>query len=201
MEATSPQAGRPRDPALEQAILAAAVDVFAEQGFARTTVEEVARAARTGKAAIYRRWPSKTALAIAAVRSLQTDIPVPDTGSLRGDLLSWARHYTDGDKRAPILLANLIADAGHDPELRRASYEAIGKPPADALRAVIDHWIGEGVVPRSTPVELILAVIPSMAFRHVAVNRTALDAHTVTEIVDHILLPALQHRPDRTIPC
>lgn len=188
----APHAGRPRDPALDGAILTAAVDVFAARGFARTTVEEVARVAGTGKAAVYRRWSSKTALVIAAVRSLQADITVPDTGTLRGDLFACARHYTEGDPRAPILLASVITEAAHDSELRRAAYEAIGKPPADAFRAVVDRWIANGTIPPATPVDLVLAVIPSMAFRHVAVTRTTLEPGTVSEIVDQILLPALQ---------
>ncbi|MGH8922513.1 MAG: helix-turn-helix domain-containing protein, partial [Actinomycetes bacterium] len=74
---TAAPTGRPRDPALEQAILDATVDLIARRGLSGTSVAEVARRAGTGKAAVYRRWPSKTALVVAAVRTLQARATVP----------------------------------------------------------------------------------------------------------------------------
>lgn len=189
-------AGRPRDPALEHAILNATVDVIVRRGLSGATVEEVARQAGTGKAAVYRRWPSKTALVVAAVRTLQAEVTLPDTGTLRGDLLAWVRHYTAGDERATLLLANLLSEASRDPELREAAYVAIGNPPKAALRSVIERWIKRGEVNPAAPVDILVDIIPSFAFRQVVTRGPTLDQTTAATLIDHVLLPALHHQPE-----
>ena len=92
---TDDAAGRPgagptrrRGAELEQAILRAAVEELAEAGYAGLTMDRVARRAGTNKNAIYRRWPNRAALGLAAYRRLVVaDQELPDTGELRGDVL------------------------------------------------------------------------------------------------------------------
>jgi AcrR family transcriptional regulator len=81
---------RRRGEELEAALLEAAWQELVETGFARLTMESVAARAKTGVAVLYRRWPSKDDLVIAAIRHHGTTHPVgiPDTGSLRGDLIA-----------------------------------------------------------------------------------------------------------------
>ena len=80
--------GRPRDPAADGRILQAAADLILARGFDSMTVDEVAAAAKVGKATVYRRWAKKEDLAVAAMERLyDTEMPMPDTGSIRGDLL------------------------------------------------------------------------------------------------------------------
>lgn len=172
-------------------MLKAAVDVAIERGYAGATVDAVARAAGTGKAAVYRRWPSKSALMIAAVKSLQVESVVPDTGTLRDDLLACARHYTNSDRRSANVLAGLLGEVKNDAELRQAAFEAIGKPPAQAFTTVLDRWISRGVISSSAPVDLIAGILPALAFRDVVVHSRSLDVDTVTRLVDGVLLPAL----------
>lgn len=79
--------GRPRDPETDQRITGAAAELLLQRGFDRTTVDDVAARAGVGKATVYRRWPSKEDLAVAAMESLySTEMPEPDTGSIRTDL-------------------------------------------------------------------------------------------------------------------
>jgi AcrR family transcriptional regulator len=183
-------AGRPRDPGLETAILTAAQDLLIEHGFSGTTVEAVARAAGTGKAAVYRRWPTKTALVIAAVQALQNPPVVPDTGTLRGDLLACALHYVQPDQRPALVLAGVLDELGRDDELREAAYQAIGKPPAMAFAVVLRRWTERGQVTSSAPAGLLAGIVPAAAFRSVILRRQALDPQTATDLVDHVLLPA-----------
>lgn len=172
-------------------MLTATVNLVIERGYAGATVDAVASAAGTGKAAVYRRWASKSALVIAAVQSLQTEPIVPDTGTLRGDLLACARHYTSSDRRAADVLASLLGEVKEDPELRRAAFEAIGRPPADAFTAVLERWVRQGVVSASASTDLIAAIIPAIAFREVVVHRRSLDTPTAVRLVENVLLPAL----------
>lgn len=79
--------GRPRDPATDTRITAAAAELMLLRGFDKMTVDDVAAKAGVGKATVYRRWPSKDDLAVAAMETLfANEIPEPDTGTLRGDL-------------------------------------------------------------------------------------------------------------------
>ena len=89
-------AGRPRSAEADIAILEAATAILAERGLAGMSMEEVAARAGVGKATVYRRWPSRGALALDAFMSeFRSQLPLPDTGTLRGDLLaalrSWSR--------------------------------------------------------------------------------------------------------------
>jgi AcrR family transcriptional regulator len=81
---------RRRGEELEAALLEAAWEELVEAGFARLTMESVAARAKTGVAVLYRRWPNKDDLVLAAIRHYGTTNPVdiPDTGSLRGDMVA-----------------------------------------------------------------------------------------------------------------
>src|SRR5919108_3486340 len=83
---------RRRGVALEQAVLQAAIDELLTVGYTRLTMDRVAERAGTNKNAIYRRWPSRAALAVAAYRQMAAgELQVPDTGELRGDVLELLR--------------------------------------------------------------------------------------------------------------
>lgn len=79
--------GRPRDPSTDLRIRRAAAELLLQNGFDKTTVDEVAARAGVGKATVYRRWASKEDLAVAAMESLyEAELPAPDTGSIVEDL-------------------------------------------------------------------------------------------------------------------
>lgn len=187
-------AGRPRDPAIDDAILRATQDLLIERGVAGTTMDAVARAAGSGKAAVYRRWPSKTDLTIAAVKALYDPPPIPETGSLRGDLLACAVHYARDDRRALLVLRSILSELANDAELAKAAYEAIGSPPARVLDAVLERWTARGEIPMSAPVDLAGSILPSLAFTSTMLGRQTLDAESAERIVDQVLLPVLLGR-------
>ncbi len=81
--ATPPQRGRPRDPERVERVLAAAGQLFLEQGFERTTMDQVARQAGVAKMTVYSYFPTKEALFEAAVargthRAMHAELPVLD---------------------------------------------------------------------------------------------------------------------------
>src|SRR6202451_1931058 len=113
------QRGGPRAPAAHRWVLAATLVLLASRGLAAVWIEEVAARAGVGKATIYRRWPSKGLLALDAfVMSFREEQPLPDTGTVRGDLLDALHAWVRAVTLTPMgrLLANLIAEAQHDPE-------------------------------------------------------------------------------------
>lgn len=83
--------GRPRDPKLDEAILTAALEAFLELGYHATSISEIARRAGLGTPALYRRWPTKAAIAIEVVVREQKEEPIPSAGPIRADLAEFMR--------------------------------------------------------------------------------------------------------------
>jgi len=119
-------AQRRRGEELEAAILDAAWDELADTGFAKLTMESVAARAKTGVAVLYRRWPRKDQLVIAALNHYGATHPVemPDTGSMRGDMLALLASVSDGRRAFTAVMtavfAGLQADSGLTPAEVRA---------------------------------------------------------------------------------
>jgi len=98
---------RRRGEELEAALLEAAWAELVEAGFARLTMESVAARAKTGVAVLYRRWPNKDDLVLAAIQHYGAVHPVelPDTGSLRGDLIAVLSNFS----RARVAFAAVVS--------------------------------------------------------------------------------------------
>lgn len=190
---TAKAAGRPRDAKLHAALLTATQDLLLEQGFDRLTMDSVAARAEVGKAAIYRRWPGKTALVVAAVTDLAQAPPVPDTGSLREDLLACGRTYIRNNRTQQIL-AGLMTAMIHQPELRTAAHDAIGAPFAALFHTVITRAIQRGQLPTTGDPESAIDVFPAMAFHRAAALGLPVDDEFVVHTIDRLVLPLLRYR-------
>jgi AcrR family transcriptional regulator len=81
--------GRPRDARLDGALLETALAVFLERGYHGTTFTQIARRVGVGTPAIYRRWSTKAALAIDIIVGVGEPEPIPDSGSIRDDLVAF----------------------------------------------------------------------------------------------------------------
>ena len=121
--------GRPRDPETDERITTAAAELMLQRGFDRTTVDDVAARAGVGKATVYRRWPSKEDLAVAAMETLYSaEMPEPDTGSIETDLAESYRSVLlfVNTPEGEAFLRTSIAESVRDhriAELYRASTE------------------------------------------------------------------------------
>src|SRR3977135_1991058 len=132
MTATDAEArrpGRPRSAEADEAILEAAVDLFAEGALDGLTGEGVAARANVGKATIYRRYPCKVDLVIAASRCfvLDGDDLQPDTGDTRADLRALVEWLIAMLTTPPIgrALPTMVADRARIPELAEAHRELV----------------------------------------------------------------------------
>src|ERR1700687_467004 len=81
--------GRPRNRRLDEALLEAGLAVFLEAGYGAASLAEIARRAGVGTPAIYRRWPTKADMAIDVVEHVAEAEAIPDTGSIRDDLVAF----------------------------------------------------------------------------------------------------------------
>ena len=120
MSAPAAHPGRPRDHKLDDAILEAALDVFLEHGYLGASISEIARRAGLGTPAIYRRWPSKAAIAVAVMATESTPEPIPSTGAIRDDLIVFLR-YRISVYRTPFfyqVVLPLFLEAAAQPAVR-----------------------------------------------------------------------------------
>ena len=112
--------GRPRDVRADEVILDAAAGVLAAVGAQGFTVDAVAVAAGVGKATIYRRWPTRADLVLAAAGRIGLELEPPETGNLRDDLVIHLTHLADKLANTPSgrLLIAIIGEAAVNEEMR-----------------------------------------------------------------------------------
>ena len=95
--------GRPRSAQAHKAILDATLELLAEEGFQGLSIEEVAARAGVGKTTIYRRWSSKEELVIDAIRAVQINLSIVETGNFRNDLMTLFKDAYQGMMTHPLL--------------------------------------------------------------------------------------------------
>lgn len=160
--------GRPRDPACDAAILRAALDVFAEDGYAGVSMDGVAARAGVGKATIYRRYSSKAELIVEAVRcGAALDDRLPDTGDLRADLTSMMQPLIDrlrGDDAKLLLM--FAVERQRAPELQAQFNRSVIGQKREHLRHLVASAIERGELPADSDVELIAEIPPALIWHH-----------------------------------
>lgn len=191
---TSAARGRPFDPNREVAILRAALELLAEHGYDRLTMDEIAAQAHAGKGALYRRWPSKEALVVDAMvawRSARSPITIPDTGSVRGDLdaaLAAMRKFDERDEAMLTVSLGLVTAARRDPELAAAIDANLLEVPRRALREVFDRGVTRGEIPPDRDLSLVPDVILGINFVQSMIGKP-LDHVFVRRVFDDVVMP------------
>ena len=194
MTATPRPAGRPLDAGIQAALLRATQDLLIEEGYERLTCDAVVKRCGASKATLYRRWPNKLALVIAAATELFPVPEVPDTGDLREDLLACGRVYLKEDGRSQRVLASLHTAARHDPALRAAAREALGSPADRLFGEVLTRAVAAGVISESVDIGIVAEVFPGIAFHYAAALGLPVDELLILRVVDKVLLPSLRPR-------
>ena len=185
--ATDP-ARRRRGPELEAAIMAALWAELAEVGYARLTMEGVAARADTGKQVLYRRWRNRAELVLDALRHESGSIAdhIPDTGSLRSDVLAvldWAANRFI--RIGPDVLLGVLADL---PDIEPDVMTIMRGVLATVLERAADR--GE-IGPADLPDRVV--TLPADLLRHeMLLTRRPIADSTAIEIVDGIYLPLLR---------
>ena len=142
--------GRPRDPATDEKITKAAADLMLLRGYDRTTVDDVADRAGVGKATVYRRWPSKEDLAVAAMETLYSaEMPEPDTGSVETDLAAGYRSVLAfvNTPEGEAFLRTSIAESVRDDRIA-ALYRSSTERREQTSRVTFERAIARGEVRR-----------------------------------------------------
>lgn len=147
------------------AITSAMFDQLAEMGYARMSMDAVARRAGVGKAAVYRRWPSKQAMLIDLVgASILQNLPeVPDTGSLAGDVRGFLNVIVEqvADPRTKRIALDVLVETSRIPELATALRDVVEKPRRTTAGAVLTRAVDRGELSADIDRELGLDVLIS----------------------------------------
>ena len=183
---------RRRGEELEAALLEAAWQELVEAGFARLTMESVAARAKTGVAVLYRRWHSKDDLVIAAIRHYGTAHPVevPDTGSLRGDMIALLSSFSSTRVSFAAIVSavfsGLLASTGLTPAQVREKILADRPLQSDQIFARA-HERGEIDLDRIPPAILTM---PFDLIRHdMLMTYKPIPPERVLAIVDDLFMP------------
>jgi AcrR family transcriptional regulator len=199
--------GRPPDPDIERRVLAAALTVYGEAGWAGFTLDRVARRAPVGKAALYRRWRTKEDLLLAALEHLaEPPGDQADPTDLRGCLIRMTEQVIDmfvGPKA--LVLPRVLIEASQYPPHFDDMVQNIVRARFGTVQTVIQAAVGRGELPSGTPPNLIidaimgrvisLIVLTPGAERGSINDRRDHYAASITDFVLHaITRPSTEHR-------
>jgi AcrR family transcriptional regulator len=145
-----------------EAIMRATLEVGQEIGYAKLSIEAVAARAGAGKHTIYRRWPSKGALFVDSVLSLnEPSLDIPDTGDVFADLCTQTHAAVDLLAQPPMgpLFQALVGEAQHDPQVAAALNERFIAPQADKLLARLRKAVAQGQLSPDFDLDLAMAIL------------------------------------------
>lgn len=186
---------RRRGPALERAILAAAVEELREVGYARLSLERVAARARTGNAVVYRRWSGRAELAldVAAMLALGEE-DLPDTGDLRGDILAHLRQMAARlDSPLGQLMRGLFGEMATDGKFAALVRERIQGADSARIGILLERAVARGEVAAWIPASRRASVAVDLLRNHFVLFGAPISDEVIADIVDDVYLPLIWH--------
>jgi AcrR family transcriptional regulator len=182
--------GRQLDASRDAALRDAALELLAEIGYDRLSIDAVAARAKASKMTIYRRWSGKAELVVDAISSLRKPGEVPDTGSLRGDLEAMAKRSDGPDTRFDAqLLLGLVTALARDPELRQVIRDQLLGLGGVRLRQVFERAVARGEIPPGRNLDLLIPIFPALVIHHLLIFGELPDASFVAEVMNDLILP------------
>ncbi len=158
--------GRPRSTKVHEAILQSALQLLSESGYERMSIEAVAAHAGVGKTTIYRRWNSKEELVVDALASVKPRQKVPDSGSVREDILLWVEVFVK-NAQAPFerqMLSLLIGTLSNNPPLAERYWSKYAAPIYETLTEVLKRGQERGEIRRDIDLNVLLDVLSGTIF-------------------------------------
>ena len=179
--------------ARESELLAVTLQLLQERGYDGLTVDEVAATARASKATMYRRWPTKAELVLAAVMEGVNQLDkAPDTGDLRTDLIEIGEMIArQARAHAPTMRAVLV-ETTRNPALNQVMRHQILARRKKLVRHVLVQAVERGEINPEAINDDLWDLLPGyLVFRAVIADRPATRS-TVTALVDEVMMPSLR---------
>jgi AcrR family transcriptional regulator len=186
---TGRRPGRPRSERAEQAILDAALDAVADHGVDGVSCEDVAARAGVGKNTLYRRWPGKEDMLIAAFASLKSPLPEPRGESVREDLIAMlAVMAADADDpRYARQFALLHGEGQRYPRLVKRYKEQVVEPRRELIRSVLRRGVATGELRQDTDLEIAMLTLTGAVLARGKHDPAPAEPGFATRVVDELL--------------
>lgn len=180
----------------EREILEATLEVLAEVGYDLLTMDAAAARAKASKATLYRRWNSKPELVVAALTCRKGEPTVPDTGSLRGDLLA-AYCGTDGldDPMVRLVLPAVVTAMSRDPEFADVYRRDFISPKIEATRAIFERARERGEVHADADLTILAPALAGIVMQRAFLLGDEVTPDLIVRVLDGVVLPAALHGP------
>lgn len=196
-------AGRPRDPKVDEAVLAATLDLLGHVGYRRLSVDAVARRAGVSRTTVRLRWRTKAELVFDAVFPDAERLTVPDTGSLEADLRGCIANTVAVFQSAEVGAAfqGLVDDCRHEPEVAEAILRRIYAPSLHGFERLVEHGVARGEIVAPIDADVLFDLIAGSVLYRSTVS--LLDVERLEDQLVSALLRALGGpgaTPDRSAP-
>jgi len=175
----------------EQEILDATLEVLADMGYDRLTMDAVATRAKASKATLYRRWNGKVSLVIDALLSVKSTPLAPDTGSLRGDLIaSFCGMGGLTDEKSVATFASVITAISRDRDFAEAFRRDVIGPKSEVSRSIFARARERGEIPDSVDIDLLAPALAGIVLHRLYVMGEVPGEALITRVIDQIIIPA-----------
>lgn len=193
---TPPVSLRRRGPVLERAILDAALEQLSTVGWSGLTMEGVAAGAQTGKAAVYRRWPSKGDLVADALQAgLPTLDVAADHGSIREDLFQLCLRVRDAMySKSGFALRSVLyeCDIATAERFHGVIVRGVVEPSNRLIREVVRRGVMRGDVRPDATGDLVFDVIPGLMMYRSKVCGSEWPDGDIADMIDQVMVPLLR---------
>ncbi|MGP9019275.1 TetR/AcrR family transcriptional regulator [Streptomyces sp. BR1] len=181
---------RRRSERSRRAILSAALELCAENGYGKVTIEGVAARAGVSKKTIYRWWPTKGAVLLEAViEGVVSASPLPDTGNIDADMVT---HVTSVMRlfTSPVIgpaYTGILSELLHEEALARAVNEELVAPRVALVHQRLDAARRQGQLPPDADLELAVEMLYGPLYYRHALKRPFHDEQRIVELVAHVM--------------
>lgn len=176
----------------EAELLAVTLRLLQEHGYDRLTVDEVASAARASKATVYRRWPSKAELVLAAfIEGIRQVAVAPETGTLRGDLLRLGEVCCQETRQLASTIRAVMVEVSRNPALNEVMQRQFIDQRKALIRHVLQQAVARGEINQEDITDELWDLLPGyLIFRSIIPGRPP-TRRTVQVLVDDVIIPGL----------
>jgi AcrR family transcriptional regulator len=176
----------------ETELLAVTLQLLQEHGYDRLTVDAVANVARASKATVYRRWPSKAELVLAAfIEGIRQIAVPPETGTLRGDLLRLGELVCEQAAQHASTMRAVLVETSRNPALNDVLQRHFISQRRELINHVLQQAVDRGEIEATAINDELWDLLPGyLVFRTVIANRPP-TRQTVRALVDGVVIPSL----------
>ena len=176
-------------------LLAVTLRLLQEEGYDGLTVDAVAATARASKATVYRRWPTKAELVLAAfIEGVRQVAVAPETGTLRGDLLQLGEVCCDQARTHASTMRAVMVEVSRNPALNEVMQHQFLEQRKALFKHVLGQAVERGEIDASAISEDLWDVLPGyLIFRSIFSLREP-SQRTVQSLVDDVIMPSLTRR-------